>query len=318
MLPSGNHTDSGHHNRPLSFLSKRSSDRIKVPSILNESISIIRTSTVPSFLFSYVDHVEKPYWVDENMRDHRRVYPVVTELHRLTLENQCRSSPNGALMVDVGCSMAYFSMFAAAHGCRVICVEPQEFKHSYIDFHIHINNFDDRIQLFRGVLTTIKDDFVHMEKVSHARHGSAKLRTGGSDNNVKTMRLDELVKEDVGVIKIDVEGHEWEVIQSGLALFENYNVQFLIVEFVVHRLRQKGNSMLKWAHANNYYVYEPPRDWPPNFSFALSSVNQLKLLSISNDEDIAATMENLSRYNSEHNLLFSKVPASELALDNGT
>lgn len=46
--------------------------------------------------------------------------------------------------------------------------------------------------------------------VSHARHGSAKLRTGGSDNNVKTMRLDELVKEDVGVIKIDVEGHEWE------------------------------------------------------------------------------------------------------------
>jgi FkbM family methyltransferase len=49
--------------------------------------------------------------------------------------------------------------------------------------------------------------------------------------SVPSVRLEEVVKEDVLLLKVDVEGWEWSVMQGAEALLKNYNVENIIMEY---------------------------------------------------------------------------------------
>ncbi|GAX77184.1 hypothetical protein CEUSTIGMA_g4630.t1 [Chlamydomonas eustigma] len=74
-----------------------------------------------------------------------------------------------------------------------------------------------------GIWGTAGIDGLNIDKAIH------------SSNNVKisvpSIRLEDVVKEDVLLLKVDVEGWEWSVMKGAQALLKNYNVENIIMEY---------------------------------------------------------------------------------------
>jgi FkbM family methyltransferase len=49
--------------------------------------------------------------------------------------------------VDVGANIGYFTLMAAAFGCRVLALEPIPKAMSLLNYAVHLNKFSDRVQL---------------------------------------------------------------------------------------------------------------------------------------------------------------------------
>jgi len=58
------------------------------------------------------------------------------------------------------------------------------------------------------------------------------LQSGRNENlTVNSVTLDNAVREDVLLMKIDVEGWEWSVIKGAAGLLKEFNVENIIMEY---------------------------------------------------------------------------------------
>jgi FkbM family methyltransferase len=64
------------------------------------------------------------------------------------------------------------------------------------------------------------------------------------------------IKDGIACIKIDVEGHELEVLQGAVTSISKYR-PFIIIEVLNHVLQHKKKSLLEWCKANNYNIQIP-------------------------------------------------------------
>jgi FkbM family methyltransferase len=159
--------------------------------------------------------------------------PCVTEaIHRLI--------DPGDLVVDVGANVGYFTSLAVAragHSGRVVAVEPQPSVFELLQANVEswsgmpalasvelhqvaLSDRDGAGMIVSGPL------FEHNMGLSHlAGEGEA------GSHEVELRRLDELIDgAAVGLLKIDVEGHETEVLRGASALLEDRLVREIIFE----------------------------------------------------------------------------------------
>jgi FkbM family methyltransferase len=126
---------------------------------------------------------------------------------------------NGKTFVDVGHSTGWFSLHAASKGFKVIGFEPMNiaFKRATENMRLNGLNYDihnmaasdtngeTKIHFNPSVAITTGASLVSSIR-SHVNTGSAVIRT---------VRLDEFLKDEpIGIMKIDVEGHELAVLDG--------------------------------------------------------------------------------------------------------
>lgn len=206
------------------------------------------------------------------------------------------------LVVDVGAHVGWFSALAASYGCRVLSFEPQPHAHPFLNATITLNGWTERWRSVWGAVSSGEAGGARMKMVN--RHGwdnwdvteLVPLEDPDDGDEVPVWRLDDLVREDVALLKIDAEGHEDYVVASAASLLANHKVGAILVEakggggddrdafkrewfatltesqgyYPYEFYEEVGRSVYSWSLAEHLFPIHPPREfagWPANQVF---------------------------------------------------
>eukprot|EP00884_Botryococcus_braunii_P021704 jgi/Botrbrau1/8217/Bobra.0392s0013.1 len=197
-----------------------------------------QTTTQPSFIMPYTNW-KHDVDVSEQLEHMGAVEQGLTQVWYTQLKDLCKSTPGKppGLVVDVGGNFGWYSLFSAAAGCRVVSWEPVPHFRLFFMYGVMLNHFDGK----RGIWGTASINGANIDR--------------GIDNegdyevvSVKGERVDDVVKEDVALIKFDVEGFEPTAFASASRLFDNYRVENLCMEYSpgVYEREAKWDQLHEW------------------------------------------------------------------------
>ncbi len=135
-----------------------------------------------------------------------------------------------SVVIDIGANIGYYTLLLAKVCKRVYAIEPDKECFEILKKNIEENNLKNVILINKAV-----SDKVEMVSFAHNNdnHGDGKidLRSQISDiRKIKTIKLDDVIKEKVDLIKIDVQGHEPQVIAGAEKIIAKYS-PILFLEF---------------------------------------------------------------------------------------
>lgn len=142
---------------------------------------------------------------------------------------------------------------------------------------IHLNSFEDKIELYHKIISNVNT--TEKFKIYPEHWGLSYAIPDPSSSNsstqfsvnytqqftdegisVSTIRLDDLVQEDVFILKIDVEGYELKALAGAKQLLENHQVEHLFFEWDKVSKVAQAVDMLNWLHDLGYSVYALPHE----------------------------------------------------------
>lgn len=185
--------------------------------------------------------------------------PVVTKYIKKFLHE-------GRTFVDVGACLGYYSLLTSGivgPKGRVLALEPDLKNYSYAHDNIMMNDFTDNIHLIEAAASDKKGKAnLNISEHNIGCHSLFKSKLSGHTDEVAivpTVRIDEVI-DHVDMIKIDVEGHEYQVLKGMSRLFDNNDNDMIIIQEFCPRLL--NNDALKdlmtiWErYAHNLFVID--------------------------------------------------------------
>ncbi len=174
---------------------------------------------------------EESYQVYVDPRDDRIAYSVLSgrEWQRAELEHAFllaeaagRLEPGGTFL-DVGANIGLMTLYALLSGRfdRAIAIEPDPWNRSILEQNLAINDFDKRVTVFAGAASSSPGTLeLNRDRKNLGAHSLERgfVMSPGSVETVRVERLDDIVTgaghsaRDISFVKIDVEGHEFEVL----------------------------------------------------------------------------------------------------------
>lgn len=148
---------------------------------------------------------------------------------------------------------------------KVLAFEPQSIMSQCLHTNLTLNDISN-VSVFNIAISNetgwsyINDqDFV-----DSGRFGEAGISDEGT--RIKTIRLDELELEHCSLVKIDVESHEWEVIQGGQRFLRKHKP----VLYMEAKKEVKGTkNYLNWLFQNGWRCY-----WHYAFWYRVNNYNK--------------------------------------------
>ena len=158
----------------------------------------------------------------------------------------------GDCFIDIGANEGYFSVVASKlveDVGRVVTIEPQGRLRSVIGANMALNNICNLIYL--PYIISDKNDITDIYLSPSTNSGSSGLtqrtRYQLPTESVPTYTLVSIVNllslAKIDLIKIDVEGHEYEVIFGSKSLFQNHIVKNIALEYHPTELISRGKSV---------------------------------------------------------------------------
>jgi len=163
------------------------------------------------------------------------------------------------VFVDVGANIGYFTCLVASiirnEGCgKVIAIEPNPECLALLDRNVSINWSMCEIEVHRSAAANFKGTSrlaVPVNRAANAHLDLGKIASSEPLHEVLVAPLDELVGEEVIVdlLKIDVEGHEWAVLQGARNLLERSPSIKIIMEWSASQMSAAGFSTKEMLNA---------------------------------------------------------------------
>jgi len=144
------------------------------------------------------------------------------------------------LVVDLGANFAYFTTYSAAMGCRVKAVEAQPRIIDIDLYTLKINGLSNQVEFYNRIISSDPDAKL---KINYSDNCWAcsyveEAKPGEVDTPkskiVKSITVDEVAKEDVLLMKIDIEGFEVHALESAKNLLSNHKVEHIVMEWNPH------------------------------------------------------------------------------------
>ena len=162
----------------------------------------------------------------------------------------------GAKALDVGMNVGFFSMAMLAMGCRVTAFElqPMLVELSVLSACINSvdgNDFSNRFTVHQGAASDKHNEALRRTNILSGNLGKTSVAESGGVEAV-SMRIDrvESLRDEIVVMKIDVEGHESEVLHGMHELFVARRVKNIVLEFSPRSLGiEKAADMLQYLFA---------------------------------------------------------------------
>jgi FkbM family methyltransferase len=132
--------------------------------------------------------------------------------------------------IDVGANKGNYALEMSKYSKRVICIEPNP------GFNKYLSKMPNNCEVINAAASSSQDTtFLHAPLIDgDAKHNMAFISSDKSIENaaclsqVKTVKLDDYCDQNVGMIKIDVEGGEMDVLNSAHKLVRTCSPNFLI------------------------------------------------------------------------------------------
>lgn len=155
---------------------------------------------------------------------------------------------------DVGSGIGYFSCVAALRGAMVCAFEPDEGNAACVERHVSLNNLGHRIKVFKEVVSSETGNVRLRSADRSFGHGNAVVVADSDEAAlaVHCITLDQFMKTErpATFCKVDVEGHESEVLKGAESLFEVHR-PCLLCE--IHDERNE-EFVLSWLETKSYRV----------------------------------------------------------------
>ncbi|OGL53993.1 hypothetical protein A3K55_02200 [Candidatus Shapirobacteria bacterium RBG_13_44_7] len=129
----------------------------------------------------------------------------------------------GETVVDVGANIGYYTVLLGKKAKKVYAFEPEKTSFEILKKNVEVNKLKG-VELF-GVALGGKKEKKKLEK-SKDNFGDNRLSDKGGVVGVE--RLDDLVKEKIGLIKIDTQGWEPEVIKGAREIIRKYHPKIFL------------------------------------------------------------------------------------------
>ena len=184
--------------------------------------------------------------------------------NELDLINQI-SKKNKILLIDCGANFGFYSLFVASLSKenKVFSIEasPSTFKN--LLRNINLNKFKN-IQVLNYAVSNQNNSELSLAESENDWESSVSHKNFNILNSTKiqTIKLDSLLKEfnneifDFSlIIKLDVEGHEWNAIEGALQIIKTYS-PLIIIEFSKFINEANYESIEKFLNQNDYEVYD--------------------------------------------------------------
>ncbi|PRW60388.1 A disintegrin and metallo ase with thrombospondin motifs 12 [Chlorella sorokiniana] len=202
-----------------------------------------RQSAHPTAYFMAFTDGQKDVDVSAHMWANRIFEPMYTYAWHTLLSAGCRG-PGGErrLVVDVGANFGYYSLLAASMGCRVVAWEPVPFFAAYFKYGLLRNNLTNLVELRERIVSNSTGGELTIVVPNRGIWGTAGIDGSNIDGAIENEgeydkvvrpveRVDEVVKEDVLIMKADVEGYEPGVLRGSKRLFLDHTVQHMFMEY---------------------------------------------------------------------------------------
>lgn len=152
-------------------------------------------------------------------------------------------------VIDIGANIGSFSMYAAYNKAKVYAIEPEPNNYEALVKNIELNSMQDVIYPFKLGISDYNGTAVISDE-----GGGATILDGKSGSNIDVITLDKFIKDNnitsVGVLKIDVEGSEKEIILG--ASRESLNIcKYITVEFDIRTGKFLGDMVQKLSETHH-------------------------------------------------------------------
>ena len=173
--------------------------------------------------------------------------------------------PQDIYVLDIGSHIGWYSLFIAKFGYNIISFEPSEMNNYILNKNLCINKELNITLIKKGLYNeerkcdyfisqgNIGDGWVFCDKKENLP-GHLK-KTG----EVMVTKLENyvqfLTQNNLGLIKIDIEGAEEKALESGFTLISKYRVPFIFMEFNPRALEAHGTDPRKFLKRFLKYGY---------------------------------------------------------------
>lgn len=201
---------------------------------LGQTLVSFVTSTEPRFVFAY-----NPRDNDMDRMLRKGVLEPALTLAWHNVTRACCRDRRG-VVVDVGGNFGWYTLYSIALGCDVFVVEPVPAWLEILTLGVALNpGFASRVRVAQNVVYPERGNYtlrVPRPKGDERMHlgmtymqGSAGRLKGYSDDATyahvaRAIRLDDVVRADVCLLKADVEGYEPQVLHTAQRLFAERRV----------------------------------------------------------------------------------------------
>jgi FkbM family methyltransferase len=141
------------------------------------------------------------------------------------------------IILDVGSNLGYFSQALLSWGCEVWAFEMQEEMAARVELGATFNGALERLHVVRGALSN-KTGNVKRVVTDGGNFGGVGIPRAdwkGKTETVVARTLDEALQKiqgfDVLAMKLDVEGHELQVLQGAVDLLKAGRIRHILMEF---------------------------------------------------------------------------------------
>lgn len=178
--------------------------------------------------------------------------------------------PNKGCFIDVGAHLGFWSLFAAMNGTPVHSFEPNPFTFKKLKKRC-LDHYPELITCHKFALGAANSSGV---LALHDHSGEDKIFVHAPDAvigtgvSVQIRPLDSFNLSDIGSIKMDVEGHELQVIEGAHDILNSQHPR-LIIE--VHEPHVSVQQVIDVLTELDYTQFDVPRKDLTNMAFVVAS-----------------------------------------------
>ena len=184
--------------------------------------------------------------------------------HDDEVAQQIRSIPQDKSFLDIGANIGYFDLYAAARGTHVYAFEPSPREAARLRRNMGINNFGNLITVFEaGISNTTEKRDLRLGKDFNPGQNSV-LDVSASGEKVQCAfdplgsYLSQSQLASVGLIKIDVEGFEYQVVEGMKEVLPSLSCP-IVIEITPPFLAKAGHSATALYDLFAQAGYKPTR-----------------------------------------------------------
>jgi len=151
------------------------------------------------------------------------------------------------VIMDVGANIGYYSVqFSDMADGKVYSFEPMSYQYSVLKRNLELNGIENVIPVKRIVSNTSGEKRIYYSCPDNTG-ASSLVKESGEHEDIQAIILDEFCEEQevarIDLMKIDVEGHEMDVLRGMAGILRQQRVRHLFVEISGENLEKAGSSV---------------------------------------------------------------------------